>query len=159
MADEQTEAEKVAAVKATKEEHLRQAELYKKQQGKIAERHAIFLADRERRMNRPKKVENPEDAFGRPDGGQAGCVGVSIHWQKGPRGQNSDIDPQGRQEPNGAGVGDVIELALGRLEYLNTKQPSPYNEKAIASLKIAVGHLADRKTDREARGVHGLDKA
>jgi len=92
-----------------------------------------------------------KDASGNPAGGVTKGVGFEIYWQDGPLGVGEE-----RKPPNGAFVEDVIQAAIGRLEFY---QQSPFaceeNAKAIAALGTALQALQDRTADREKRGVEG----
>lgn len=95
--------------------------------------------------------DNRSDEQGRPAGGFTSGRGFSINWQDGPL----SVDGV-RREPNGAFVEDVIEAAIGRIEFY---QDSPFhcveNAVALGHLKAAAEVLAERTRDRERRGVEG----
>ena len=59
---------------------------------------------------------------------------------------------------NGCQVDDMISTALLMVKGLNKKFPSDYNARCVASLYEAQTWLAQRKLDREARGVEGLNQ-
>jgi hypothetical protein len=60
---------------------------------------------------------------------------------------------------NGCQVDTLIEAAMFMIGGLNDKLPCKENIAAIEHLKGAVNALAERKADREARGVEGENKA
>lgn len=90
------------------------------------------------------------DQDNNPAGGVTTGLGIYILWQNGPLGRGAD-----RKQPNGAFIEGVISAAIGRLEFLNAKVPSPYNDSAIADLKSALKNLEDRTRERIERGVEG----
>lgn len=91
------------------------------------------------------------DAAGRPAGGLTTSVGVQIDWQNGPL-----MDGGVRRERNGAFVEDVIDAAIGRIEfYQGTEFHCVENAVALGHLKAAAEVLAERTRGREARGVEG----
>lgn len=103
---------------------------------------------------------NVADEQGRPAGGETHGRGFAIHWQNGPLQVAATPDaPAHRREPNGAFVEDVIEAAIGRIEFY---QASPFhcveNAVALGHLKAAAEVLAERTRGREARGVEGTHK-
>lgn len=49
----------------------------------------------------------------------------------------------------------VISMLIDRLQTLNERFPSTFNEKAIHYLHLAYEELVARTADREARGVEG----
>lgn len=53
----------------------------------------------------------------------------------------------------------VLQVLIHRLEVLEEKMPSEYNQKAIASLKDALASLEARTADRKERGVEGTQEA
>ena len=69
--------------------------------------------------------------------------------------QNGPVKENG---VNGVQVDTLIETAKIMITRLNEKFPSVHNVKALTDLTDALRHLADRKKDREARGVEGFDK-
>lgn len=91
------------------------------------------------------------DAEGRPAGGSASAIGLSITWQNGPLGSGD-----GRQAPNGAFVETVLTVALERLEFY---QDSPFrcreNALAITKIEEALHWLNSRTARRVAAGVEG----
>lgn len=98
--------------------------------------------------------QNISDEQGRPAGGFTEARGFHIDWQNGPLAVDGV-----RKEPNGAFVEDVIEAAIGRIEFY---QASPFhcleNAVALGHLKAAAEVLAERTRDRERRGVEGTHK-
>ena len=59
---------------------------------------------------------------------------------------------------NGCQVDTLIEAAKMIIEGLNKNFPCIENGRAIRRLEWVLRCLKDRKTDREARGVEGLNK-
>jgi len=101
------------------------------------------------------KQEHWNDANGNPEGGVAFGNGFAISWQHGPLGRDGE-----RKEPNGAFVEDIIQAAIGRIEfYQKSKFASEYNANALTGLKIAAQHLHQRTLDRENRCVEGTHKS
>lgn len=94
---------------------------------------------------------NKSDDLGRPAGGTTHGRGFAIAWQDGPLGTGD-----GRIEPNGAFVEDVITAAIGRMEHY---QASPFacdeNQRALDHLIAAREALRERTAGRENRGVEG----
>lgn len=75
---------------------------------------------------------------------------VSIRLQDGPIKENG---------VNGCQVDTVIELSnIIIIRQLNLKFPCSFNERAADHLEQALMCLADRKKDREKRGVEGKSK-
>jgi hypothetical protein len=70
--------------------------------------------------------------------------------------QNGAIKENG---VNGCQVDTVIETAKVIVEGLNKNFPCKQNKMVIAHLQKALEHLAERKADREERGVEGYEKA
>lgn len=60
---------------------------------------------------------------------------------------------------NGCQIDTVIEAGLTMLKGLHEKFPCYENEMAIAKLSEALYFLAERKRNREARGVEGTSQA
>jgi len=149
-------AEREAAFRA--KQHQRAVKLENDRKKKRADRKASRKAFIELHHQRPKTTAYTEDAAGNPTGGVSAGLGINIAWQNGPRGQDTEDQPEGRQVPNGASVDSVIELALDRLKYLDSKLPSDYNKSAIESFEKGLESLKARKIDRETRGVIGTDK-
>ena len=91
------------------------------------------------------------DEEGRPAGGTSYGRGFAIGWQNGPIGRG-----EGRAEPNGAFVEDVIAAARDRLShYQSGPFASPHNDEAIRHLTEATAALNRRTAEREARAVEG----
>lgn len=91
------------------------------------------------------------DSNGNPAGGTTTGRGFQIEWQDGPLA----VDGQ-RREPNGAFVEDIIQAAVGRIQFYNeTKFKCRENSLAITHLQEALHWLQHRTADREARGVEG----
>jgi hypothetical protein len=94
------------------------------------------------------------DDNGYPAGGVTKGRGFEIHWQDGPL----MVDGE-RREPNGAFVEDIVEAAIGRIEFYQETAGGRFrcreNALAITHLQEA-GHWLDHRTrDREARRVEG----
>ncbi|KKL78134.1 hypothetical protein LCGC14_2027910 [marine sediment metagenome] len=99
---------------------------------------------------------NDVDEDGLPAGGNVTSIGLSIEWQKGPRG----IDDYGELgEPNGAFVETVIAVALQRIEWYQEVNGGRFaceeNANAIDYLRGALDVLDARTKDRQRRGVEG----
>lgn len=91
------------------------------------------------------------DENGNPDGGVTNGRGLDIRWQKGPLGTGAD-----RKEANGAFVEDVINAAIGRLEfYQSSKFACDENAQALNHLHRAMVCLRQRTANRQVRGVEG----
>lgn len=91
------------------------------------------------------------DDEGRPAGGETIGRGFSISWQNGPLAVDGV-----RREPNGAFVEDVIQAAIGRIEFYQGSQfHSIENAVALGGLYVAREALRERTRGREARGVEG----
>lgn len=69
--------------------------------------------------------------------------------------QNGPIKEVGK---NGCQVDHLMYVALEMLSGLNRKFPCVENERAISSLADSLKHLADRKANREKRGVEGTSQ-
>lgn len=69
--------------------------------------------------------------------------------------QNGAIKENG---VNGCQVDTIIEAAKLIIEGLNKKFPCEENTAAITHLDFALRRLADRKANREKRGVEGFEK-
>ncbi len=93
------------------------------------------------------------DTNDNPEGGQCYGNGFCIAWQKGPLGQGD-----GRKEPNGAFVEDVIAAVLNRLEfYQSSRFACAENAIAIDYLQKALGTLefrTNRRIDNNTEGTH-----
>ena len=102
-------------------------------------------------MQSPITSNHFDDANGNPAGGTTYGRGFAIGWQNGPLGRD-----EGREEPNGAFVEDVIKAALDRLEYYQrSKFACDYNARAVAGLTAALDALNERTANRESRAVEG----
>ena len=98
--------------------------------------------------------DNLADDEGRPAGGSTSGRGFRIDWQNGPLAVDGV-----RKEPNGAFVEDVIEAAIGRIEFYQGSQfHCVENAVALGHLKAAAEVLAERTRERERRGVEGTHK-
>lgn len=101
-------------------------------------------------MTKLLEKHNKDDA-GNPAGGTTSGVGIEIMWQDGPLGRGTD-----RKEPNGAFVEDVLNAAIGRLQfYQGSKFNCRENQIALTHMETALLWLQKRTADREARGVEG----
>jgi hypothetical protein len=102
-------------------------------------------------MNTPIKQEHWKDGNGNPAGGSTFGPGFAISWQNGPLGRDGE-----RREPNGAFVENIINAAIGRLEFY---QASPFacdeNARALTYLKSALQECNSRTQKRESRKVEG----
>lgn len=58
----------------------------------------------------------------------------------------------------GTTVEAVIKCAINRLQELNERIPSKYNQSALESLEAALESLNERTKDRTKRGVEGTHK-
>jgi len=91
------------------------------------------------------------DVDGNPAGGLSVGRGFTVNWQNGPLMLGLE-----RVTPNGAFVEDVIDAAIGRIEYYqSSKFNCGHNERALLHLKAALAELDARTADREARSVEG----
>lgn len=91
------------------------------------------------------------DENGNPAGGYSGGRGFKIYWQDGPLAVDGV-----RKDPNGAFVEDIIDAAIGRIEfYQSSKFHGIHNAVALGHLKAALEVLNERTRDRECRGVEG----
>ena len=91
------------------------------------------------------------DTDGNPAGGVSSGRGMCLSWQNGPLGRGVE-----RREPNGCFVEDVIQAAIGRLEfYQQSLFACQDNEDALHFLRAAADVLDHRTKDREARAVEG----
>ena len=91
------------------------------------------------------------DVDGNDAGGTTFGQGFAIGWQNGPLGRGPD-----RIDPNGAFVEDIIQAAIGRLEfYQNSAFYCEANRNALNHLSKALEYLENRTRNREARGVEG----
>ena len=102
-------------------------------------------------MKQEIKEHHRTDANGTPTGGISVGIGISVQWQNGALGRGDE-----RKAPNGAFVEDVIQVALGRIEfYQSSKFACPENAEAAEHLKLALAALGRRTAEREARAVEG----
>lgn len=91
------------------------------------------------------------DADGNPAGGTTFGRGFAIAWQNGPL-----VAGGRRSEPNGAFVEDIIQAAIGRIEFYQASQfVCQTNADALESLRTAISHLQRRTAIRESQGVEG----
>ena len=98
------------------------------------------------------------DTDGNPAGGYVYGPGFNINWQDGPLGRDGD-DKYGLMPPNGAFIEDVLTGLIKRMEYYQaSKFACEENAVALGHLQAAAVKLAQRREDREARGVLGLHK-
>lgn len=92
-------------------------------------------------------LDNHTNDAGQPSGGSVTGLGISIHWQDGPLGENPE---------NGAFVESVLHAAIQRIEYYQTTPLScPENSYALTALGTAQAWLSRRTDARVARGVKG----
>ena len=97
------------------------------------------------------KSEHWDDANGNPAGGSTFGNGFAISWQNGPLGRGN-----GRREPNGAFVEDVLAAVKDRiLYYEGGKFASNENKTALAAIDTALWELNARTRRREAAGIEG----
>ena len=102
-------------------------------------------------MRLPIEQTHNTDSNGNPAGGRTRGVGITIDWQNGPLAVDGV-----RKEPNGAFVEDVIDAAIGRIEfYQGSRFHCLENAAALGHLKAAAEVLAERTRGRERRGVEG----
>jgi len=95
--------------------------------------------------------EHWNDADDNPAGGTTFGTGFAIGWQNGPLGRD-----EGREEPNGAFVEDIIAAAADRIRYYQqSKFACAENATALDHLNEALEVLDKRTKDREAREVEG----
>ena len=91
------------------------------------------------------------DSNNNPTGGSSKSVGIDINWQDGPLGRDGE-----RQEPNGAFVETVIQVAIDRIEFFNdSKFRCRENSLAITKLEEALHWLNARTSRRENQGIEG----
>lgn len=94
------------------------------------------------------------DEDGNNTGGGAYGPGFAIHWQRGPLGRG-----EGRKEPNGAFITDVLAACADRLQHhQTTKYACASNAEALAHIGKAIAALDARTADRESRGVEGTSE-
>ena len=99
---------------------------------------------------------NVIDKDGNPSSGNVRGVGFTIVWQDGPRGQGPDGE---LAVANGAFVEDIIDAAIGRLEFFQrSKYSSAENASAIMHLWEARDTLKWRQVRRRDAGIQGAHK-
>lgn len=92
------------------------------------------------------------DQDGNPAGGETTGTGIIIQWQDGPL----VVSDGHRAEPNGAFVEDVIQAAIGRLEYYQkSKFHTLHNAVTLGHLRAALEAQHERTRERTDRGVEG----
>ncbi len=97
-------------------------------------------------------VNNPTNPEGFPWGGTASGTGIDINWQEGPI-TNSDGSTVPR---NGASVESLIDVAIKRLEFLNTTpMRCDENDAALNGLRSAREALDTRARSRADQGIDG----
>lgn len=102
-------------------------------------------------MESPISSHQFTDTDGRPEGGQTFGRGFVIAWQRGPLGRG-----EGRVEPNGAFVEDVIAAAADRIDFYNDNGfACDENHEAVDHLRAALDALQSRTARREAQDVEG----
>lgn len=74
---------------------------------------------------------------------------IDIKWQSGGTANN---------ERNGAFLEDVLAIVYARLSAFNKEFPSRENSLALTKIEEAVLWLAQRKAEREHRGVYGKEE-
>jgi hypothetical protein len=74
---------------------------------------------------------------------------VGIKWQSG---------GTATTDRNGAFIEDVLALVYARLKAFNAEFPSRENSLALTKIEEAVLWLAQRKAEREYRGVYGKEE-
>lgn len=91
------------------------------------------------------------DNDGNPAGGTTNATGLAITWQNGPL-----RDGDQWRGINGAFVEDVIEAAIGRIEFYQVSRfHCLHNAAALGHLRAALEVLNERTRDRVDRGVEG----
>jgi hypothetical protein len=109
---------------------------------------------KEQHVRQPIEQDHNVDSNGNPAGGTTTGVGIRIEWQNGPLAVDGI-----RREPNGAFVEDVIDAAIGRIEFYQSSQfHCLENAAALGHLKAAAEVLAERTRGRERRGVEGTHR-
>jgi len=106
-------------------------------------------SDREPASNTPKKAWNDFSFINIP---YVTVDGSTITFQI----QDGPIKEVG---VNGTQIDTLIEVASNIINSFNTKFPCEENDAAIQHLGFALDSLAQRKKNREQRGVEGHDKA
>jgi len=72
---------------------------------------------------------------------------ISVHWQG-----------SAGTEKNGAFIEEVLAVAYGQLKAFNDVFPCRENSLALTNIEQAVLWLAQRKANRQLRGVDGKDE-
>lgn len=99
------------------------------------------------------KEKHRSDEQGRPAGGETVGTGFTICWQDGPLGRVGD---EGRKEPNGAFVEDVIAAAINRIKfYQESEFACDENASALEHLQLAQSYLDERTKRRVADKTEG----
>ena len=97
--------------------------------------------------------EHWTDENDNPGGGVSTGRGFAVSWQNGPLGK---IGTPERREPNGAFVEDIIDVAIGRIEYYeNSKFACEENAEVIRLLRQANEVLDSRTKRRVADKTEG----
>ena len=74
---------------------------------------------------------------------------IDIMWQRGGTAEN---------ERNGAFLEDVLAIVYARLAAFNEEYPCRENSLALTKIEEAILWLAQRKAERENRGVYGKEE-
>jgi hypothetical protein len=112
---------------------------------------AVWTDDLVRDRTGAVEEEHRNDEAGRPAGGESIGTGITITWQNGPL----VVDGE-RVKPTGAFVENVIDAAIGRLEYYQASQfACPENADALDHLYGALAACHRRTAAREDQGVEG----
>ena len=99
-------------------------------------------------VSHPITVRNSRDETGAVAGGDVTGTGISITWQDRPLAEG--------EEPEGALVDDVINAAIGRLEYYqDSRLACEENERSLEHLRAALGWQEARTARRRDQGVEG----
>ena len=102
-------------------------------------------------MQQPIANHFKTDHNSNPTGGTSESTGISIQWQDGPLGRDGE-----RQDPNGAFVETVIQIAIDRIEFFNSsKFRCRENSLAVTKLVEALHWLNARTSRRENQGIEG----
>lgn len=102
--------------------------------------------------NTLKEFQELTELFGKNDPGSFSIEGVpviDITWQSGGTAEN------GR---NGAFLEDVLAMVYARLKAFNEEFPCRENAIALTKIEEAVLWLAQRKANRDHRGVYGKEE-
>lgn len=78
-----------------------------------------------------------------------GNIKVSIEWQHG---------GTATTDRNGAFIEDVLAIVYARLDAFNQEFPCRENSIALTKIEEAVLWLAQRKAERDHRGVYGTEQ-